>query len=425
MSGLKIALINTFYPPYNFGGDGVYVRRLAHVLARRGCDVHILHDTETFKALTAKPLGSLEPLPEPPGVTVHRLESAIGPLATLITHQTGRPLVHHKALHKFFQNQFDVTHFHNVSAVGGPGMLSMGSGVRLYTAHEHWLVCPTHILWRHNRELCHRRECFKCQLAYRRPPQLWRHTDFLETQAGNIDAFIALSQSSAENHAKFGFPFKMIVMPSFLPDDEITLSAGPDPCAKNYVLFVGRLEKLKGLQDIIPEFRGRPRIDLKIIGDGDYRSTLERLAAGASNIQFLGRLPSTEIGQYYANATAVILPSVCYEVFPLVALEAFRAGVPIVARNLGPFPEIIKRSGAGFLFDEPQEAVSAAERLASDGELRVVLADAARRAFIHNWSEGVALARYFNLIAEKAKKRGLRATAEKALSLASKRVDSR
>ena len=425
MSALKIALINTFYPPYNFGGDGIYVRRLAHALARRGCDVHILHDTETYKALAAKPLRSPEPLPEPPGVTVHHLESAIGPLSSLITHQTGRPIAHRKAMLDFFGIQFDVTHFHNVSAVGGPGILSMGSGVRLYTAHEHWLVCPTHILWRHDRELCDRRECFKCQLTYRRPPQLWRHTNYLERQAANIDVFIALSHSSAENHKKFGFPFKMVVMPSFLPDEEVAASAEDNSDTESFVLFVGRLEKLKGLQDVIPAFMGRPNIDLKVVGDGEYRGELESLAAGAANIRFLGRLPPAAINQYYARAAAVILPSVCYEVFPLVALEAFRAGAPIIARNLGPFPEIIEKSGAGFLFDAPQEAVLSAERLASDPGLRSRLGDAARRAFRENWSEDAALSGYFNLIAEKARMRGLGATAEKALRLASKRADSR
>ncbi|OFX05025.1 MAG: hypothetical protein A3E78_00830 [Alphaproteobacteria bacterium RIFCSPHIGHO2_12_FULL_63_12] len=422
---MKIALINTFYPPYNFGGDGVYVRRLAHSLARLGCDVRVLHDTETYKALAPKPFGDLTPLEEPSGVRVTRLESPIGPLSTLLTHQTGRPVAHGPALKEFFSEKFDVTHFHNVSAVGGPGMLSMGSGVRLYTAHEHWLVCPTHILWRHDREICDRRECVKCQAVYRRPPQLWRYTDFLKRQAAHIDAFIALSRSSAENHRRFGFEPEMQVLPSFLPDTPASSAqtTGIDQ-SKPYALFIGRLEKLKGLQDVIPAFKARPDLDLVIIGDGDFRGELEMIAGGAPNIRFLGKRPSEQLDDYYRAAAAVLLPSVCYEVFPLVALEALRAGAPLVARNLGPFPEIAEISGAGLLFDRPSEAAEAVGRLAGDPRLRAEMGARGRRAFETQWSEKIAFSAYFNLIAEIAARKGLRDTAEQAQSLTLKLANS-
>lgn len=419
MSRLKVALINTFYPPYNFGGDGVYVRRLAHALAKTGCDVHVLHDTATYKALAPKPLGPLEPLDEPPGVTVHRLESPLGAAAALITHQTGRPIANRRALERFFDRDFDVVHFHNISTIGGPGIMSMGSGIRLYTAHEHWLVCPTHVLWRHARELCDGRECVKCQLIHRRPPQFWRYTNYLERQARHIDAFIALSRSSADNHRAFGFPFEMRVLPSFLPDVEIPRSENfHAKSMRPYALFVGRLETIKGLQDIIPIFRRQEEIDLLVVGDGDIRADLEAMALGASRIRFLGRLPPEELGPLYAGAIAVILPSLCYEVFPLVALEAFRAATPIVARNLGPFPEIISKSGAGFLFDRPDEAMEAVVRLARDDNLRSRLGQFGRTSFEAVWSEKAALSAYFNLIVELSAKKGDAGVAQTARTLA-------
>lgn len=414
---MKIALINTFYPPYNFGGDGVYVRRFAHALARRGCDVHVLHDAETFKALAAKPLGDLTPLEEPPGVTVRSLHSPLGVGASLITHQTGRPLAHRAALREFFAEEFDVTHFHNVSSLGGPGILTEGSGVKLYTAHEHWLVCPTHILWRYDRELCDKRECVRCQIAYRRPPQLWRQTGFLAKQAAAVDAFIALSRSSADNHKRFGFPFEMRVLPTFLPDETpFILSAAV--AARPYALFVGRLEKLKGLQDVIPVFREQTEIDLLIAGEGDYGRELRALAGEATSIRFLGRKAPADLASLYAGAAAVLLPSACYEVFPLVALEAFRAGAPIVARNLGPFPEIIEASRAGALFDTPEAAFAETLRLARNPALRAELSARARGAVERCWSETVAMRAYFNLIAETADAKRRKDIASKALELA-------
>ena len=250
---LRIAMVTTFYPPYNFGGDGQYVRRLAHALVRRGHEVDVIHDADAYRLLGGG--AEREPLAEPKGLTVHSLRSGAPALSCLATQQLGRPLVHGPRIRKILGGGFDVIHFHNISLVGGPGILSYGEGIKLYTAHEYWLVCPMHILWRHNRELCTGRQCWRCALAHKRPPQLWRTGDLLTREARHIDAFIALSRFSAEKHAEFGFTAPMVVCPSFLPDISADEGVQPAPERKRpYVLFVGRLEAIKGLQEVIPAF---------------------------------------------------------------------------------------------------------------------------------------------------------------------------
>jgi glycosyltransferase involved in cell wall biosynthesis len=212
----RFAMVTTFYPPFSFGGDGQYVRNLAHALARRGHAVDFIHDADAYRLLSGS--ADPEPLAEPRDVTVHTLRSAAPALSCLATQQLGRPLVHGGRIRRILSLGFDVIHFHNVSLVGGPSVLSYGAGVKLYTAHEHWLVCPMHTLWRHDRELCTGRECLRCGFAYKRPPQLWRASDRLARQARHVDAFIALSRFSADKHAEFGFTEPMTVMQSFLPD---------------------------------------------------------------------------------------------------------------------------------------------------------------------------------------------------------------
>jgi glycosyltransferase involved in cell wall biosynthesis len=404
--GLRFAMITTFYPPYNFGGDGHAIRRLAHALARRGHSVDVIHDVDAYRMLgTGK---DPAPLDEPQGVRIHGLRSRLGRLSCLATQQLGWPLVHGRTIRKILAEGFDVIHYHNISLVGGPGILSYGKGVKLYTAHEHWLVCPTHVLWRHNREVCTSKECLRCVLHHRRPPQLWRMTSLLERQSRNVDAFLSLSEFSAAKHAEFGFRLPMIQMPAFLPESGRTHEC-PKPAAEpRYYLFVGRLERIKGLQEVIPRFIGEGSTELWIAGSGDYESELRRLAGDAKRIRFLGQQNADELRQLYRRAIAVVLPSLCYEVFPMVVLEAFQEGTPIIARNLGPFPEIVARSRAGLLFKTDAELAAALASLAEDQSRRDALGEAGSRAFKEYWHESTALDSYLRVIREIADRRGLR-----------------
>jgi hypothetical protein len=182
-------MVTTFYPPNNFGGDGIAVQRLARALVRQGHEVSVLCNTDAFTALG----GVAGPAPDgDDGVVVHRLATRLPLVSALLTQQTGRPVTTHRAIRRVLSpGRFDVINYHNVSLVGGPAVLGMGDGIKLYTAHEHWLVCPTHVLWRHQREPCPARQCVRCQLAYRRPPQIWRYTGYLERQLAHVDRFIA------------------------------------------------------------------------------------------------------------------------------------------------------------------------------------------------------------------------------------------
>ena len=129
------------------------VQRLSRGLVRRGHHVTVIHDVDAFNALHRGP----EPReqPEPEGLEVVRLRSGMGKLSPLLTHQTGMPVFNGRRIRKILdEGNFDVVNFHNVSLVGGPGLLSYGGdAVKLYMAHEHWLVCPMHVLWRYGREL--------------------------------------------------------------------------------------------------------------------------------------------------------------------------------------------------------------------------------------------------------------------------------
>ncbi len=431
MSGrpLRIAMLTTFYPPYNFGGDGIGIQRLSRALARRGHRVTVIHDLDAFDLLHrgAEP----EPTEEPDGIEVIGLRSGVGALSPLLTQQLGRPVLNGRRIERLLdEGGFDVIQYNNISLVGGPGLLALGRALKVFEAHEHWLVCPSHVLWRHGRELCTGRECLRCVLTYRRPPQVWRYTGLLERHLDEIDVFIAKSEFSRAKHREFGFPRDMDVLPYFLPDPStqarapsaatggsrpVPASGGPAgsstagggrPHDRPYFLFVGRLERIKGLDDVIPVFEGYEGADLLIAGDGTYRASLERLAGGNPRVRFLGRVDSEALARYYEAAIALVVPSICYETFGIILIEAFRQRTPVIARRLGPFPEIVEVSGGGELFDNQGELLAAMERMRSDDAHRERCAAAGQRAFAERWCESAVVPRYLDLLRGAAERRG-------------------
>lgn len=406
MSPLNIAMLTTFYPPYNFGGDGIGIRRLATAMADRGHNITVVHDIDAYVTQAGK---EPAPIEMDPRIRVIGLKAKFGLLSNLLVHQLGRPVTHAAQLEDMLgPGKFDVIWYHNSSLVGGPGLFKLGDphAVRIYEAHEHWLVCPTHVLWKENKEVCEERACLKCQISYKRPPQLWRGTDKINREAHHVDAFIAKSHFSRDKHRAFGFRREMEVVPYFLPDmPPITGQAAPYP--RPYFLFVGRLEKIKGVQDIIPAFSGSATDgpDLVIVGGGEYEAELRAQAAGMERVHFTGRLDPEALPAWYSNARALIVPSLCYETFGIILIEAFRGGTPVIARKLGPFPEIVAKGG-GLLFDDEASLRAAIADLGGHPARRDALAKEARSAYEENWKEDFVITEYLDVVRKAARAKG-------------------
>jgi len=395
---LRFCMITTFYPPYNFGGDGIFVYRLSNELAKLGHQVDVIHCIDAYRLLAGeKPAGLY---PNHSNVTVHGLRSPFGFLSPLATQQTGFPLFKSSQIRQILKKGFDVIHYHNISLVGGPKILKYGKGIKLYTMHEYWLVCPTHVLFRFNRAPCARPHCILCSLTYKRPPQWWRYSQLLEVMAKYVDAFIAPGRFSKNKHLEMGFHVPIVHLPNFVPSTDDT---GPTPNnttipKEPYFLFVGRLEKLKGLQTIIPVFQHYPKAQLLIVGAGNYQSHLRKLAEGCTNIRFLGYVPSQQIKTLYQRAVALIVPSITLEVFPSVIIEAFKQQTPVIVRNLGGMPEIIEESGSGLVYDTGEELVMAMDSLLVDPSYRNELGLRGYQAYQQKWTAEAHLKQYFELI---------------------------
>lgn len=395
---LKFCMVTTFYPPYSFGGDAMYIYRLTNELARRGHLVDVFHCIDAYTLLQKNP--PTADFPNHPNVKIHKLESRAGFLSPLLTQQTGVPFFKKQIKDALTANDYDVIHYHNMSLIG-ISALSYGSApVKLYTTHEHWLVCPMHVLWKFDREVCTKKDCLTCQLVGKRPPQIWRYTGLLEKMVRHVDCFISPSRFTLKKHLEMGLEIPIKHIPYFLPtpleSEENAQIRKTDE--RPFFLFVGRLEKIKGLQNVIPIFKERPKYDLLIAGDGDHKDELTKLAGNSPNIKFLGRLDQSRLKNLYREAVAVIVPSICFETFGIIIIEAFSMKTPVIVNNLGALPEVVEDSEGGFIYNNQAELVSALDKLAKNFDLRDKLGNNGYAAFLKYWNEDAHLKQYFDLI---------------------------
>ena len=338
-----------------------------------------------------------------PNVTTHGLRTGYGWLSPLVTHQSGKPYLNRKhILAVFNKKKFDVIHYHNISLLG-PNVLTFESdasrAVKMYMTHEHWLICPTHVLWKFNRRPCEKPECLRCTIMAKRPPQLWRYTGQLEKASQHVDQFVSPSRFTAHMHAERGFPQPVAHLPYFIERvDNDWKSPGPRPQENPYFLFVGRLETIKGLQTLIPLWKNVDGIDLLIAGTGTSERQLRAQAASNPRIKFLGPLPQRQLGALYFHALACIVPSITYETFGMIIIESLARKTPVIARDLGALPEVIHDSGGGFIYRTDEELLTAMNRIAKSPQLRTDLGENGYRAFVKWWSREAHMGLYFDFL---------------------------
>lgn len=162
------------------------------------------------------------------------------------------------------------------------------------------------------------------------------------------------------------------------------LGLGPEPL----VLFVGRLEPLKGL-DLLVEalpLLAESAVLLVVGGDEqarDYVSSLQARAAElgvADRLRFVGAVPHDRLPLYYAAADLCAVPSF-YESFGLVALEAMACGTPVVASRVGGLPATVRDGENGYLIPwrSPQAFAARMNAIVTDPEGRERMSRNARR----------------------------------------------
>ena len=217
--------------------------------------------------------------------------------------------------------------------------------------------------------------------------------------AAYLDALICPSVSTIHEHARRGSAARMTHLPYFLPEDYTGLPEADAPAyARPYVAAAGRLEEIKGFQDVIDAMRKVPGLDLRIAGSGQYEAALRDRRPGLCPTSISKGVSTRPASPPSSGGRAVVVPSLVYETFGYVVLEAFAEGTPVIVRNLGRLARARRREPGRSGLRVAGRPGRRLGRLAVDDELRDSPGADGLRARREVWSEAEHLDRYFALI---------------------------
>ena len=204
----------------------------------------------------------------------------------------------------------------------------------------------------------------------------------------HIDVWLVNSEFMRQKLGEEGISTqKIVVKPNTTPDPGYTPGV-----TGNHAIFAGRLEREKGIPTLLAAWasnRGLPSIT--ILGDGPLRSEVEQAAQRDPRITYRGWLDHDEVQEELRSARFMILCSEWYEGQPVIALESFSCGTPIIASDVGNFSEMVMPGENGFRFESGSvssltSVVEQAWRTTDPSEI-AALRERARNTYLVNHSE--------------------------------------
>jgi glycosyltransferase involved in cell wall biosynthesis len=256
----------------------------------------------------------------------------------------------------------DIIHVHNTFLIASPSIFFVAKKYKIpvvKTLHNYRLICPSTVLL-HNDEVYENsiHKIFPLDAIMKgvykgsrvQTAILAGMTGFhklIGTWKNKVERYIVLTEFSKRKFLDSSLKVsskKYVLKPNFIFDE------GYEMNKEDYFLYVGRLSIEKGIDTIIEAFRGSDR-HIRIIGDGDLRSKVEKAARNNSNIHYLGSKPHNEVFDSLKKAKALIFASNWYETFGLTIIEAFSTATPVIISNMGGHREFVLDCENGIRFE--------------------------------------------------------------------------
>ncbi|PCJ61030.1 MAG: glycosyl transferase family 1 [Rhodospirillaceae bacterium] len=381
---MRVLLVHNFYR--HAGGEDAVFGHEGELLATHG------HDVREFTIANdaiAGPLGAF------------RTALAV-PYSVRARGHMARALAEHAP---------DLVHVHNFFPLLTPSIFDACRAARVasvMTLHNYRLICPAATLYRGGRI------CEECVTGS--PYRAVLHGCYRGSRSGSLavarmvarhrrrgtwatrpDRFIALTEFARRKFIEGGLPGAHIrVKANFLPDNR---AAGEHVAARCGGLFVGRLSPEKGIGTLLDAWQGLD-VPLRVIGEGPLLEEARRRKGPAVTVS--GAVAKEDVAAAMARAAFLVLPSQWYEGFPMVLVEAFRAGLPVIASKLGAMAEIVEDGKTGLHF-EPGDASDLAAKVrfavANPDAMRAMGVNA-RKIYAENYTADVNYTRLMEIYDE-------------------------
>lgn len=255
----------------------------------------------------------------------------------------------------------DVAHIHNLYPLLSPSVFDALERERVpavQTHHNFRFFCPNGLFFINGRICdactksyfaCVRHRCIKdnhllSALYALAVYQGWRRGVF----AGKIARHIALNPFFAERLARSGIPNSTIR----ICGNYITAFAERDSEKEDYFLYLGRLSPEKGLFTLL-ESAKTVAAKVKIAGTGPLEQEMRRFIRihQLRNVEVLGYVEGERKSELLRRCIALVVPSECYENFPISVVEAQAEGTAVLASRIGGLPTVVSDEETGYLFE--------------------------------------------------------------------------
>jgi glycosyltransferase involved in cell wall biosynthesis len=356
METITFLMTATYYPPFHVGGDAIHIKYLSEELAKIGHEVHVMYSLDAYNYKKSRFFGERKISKDDmnsQGVFIHTLRSPLGIADIYLTYLLGNSRHVNKEFNKLIETiKPEIVHHNNIFLLGYKILKKHRNYLSLYTAHDYSLICQRYDLLRNGKQVCNKKSCLSCVIRSKRPPQLWRLRNDFKNWINDIDVIIAPSNFMKDKLAE-ELDVRIEHIPNFVPPPPQKIK---DSGYSNYFLYVGVLERHKGILDLLEVFkRYSDEINAKliIVGKGGLEKQIKEFITKhnlQNKILFLGWVDTEMLWSLYKDALAIVMPSIWSENNPLVALEALSVGTPVIGSDQGGIPEIVEKVDKRLIF---------------------------------------------------------------------------
>ncbi len=362
---LKVLLVNKFY--FLLGGPESYLFQLETLLKEKGHSVLVFSTRDPRNRESEQSRFFVEKIDyNRPDIPL--LHKATFALRLLYSFPAARNM---DALLR--RERPDIAHLHNICHQLSPSILPVLRRHRIpivQTLHDLKWACPNYTMLSAS-GICERcrggryynailQRCVKGSVAFSALNSLEAYFHRAIRIYDRIDFYLSPSIFFKEKLISFGMDARRItVLPNF-----VVLPPLSSPCPGGHVFYGGHLARHKGVLTLVRAVQGESALRLVMAGSGPEESAIRRYLRQKQmgNVRLVGFVDDDERARLMREASFVVLPSECYENCPLVILEAFAYGKPVVAARIGGIPELVRPGFNGFLF-EPGNAAELREKI--------------------------------------------------------------